>query len=422
MQDADSGAPAARPAVLGFPYRGWPTRSPSFHRMRRFRVIAAILAIASTALLATPALAQSQQPPTRCASFNGPLCSVSLPTGITMRYLDIGPADGPVTLLLHGFADDVQSWSLVVPQLQRLMPWARFLIPDLRGQGETTEPPAALCAANPDNCFRPIDYANDVIAFLDAERVARVSIVGHSVGTLVAQEIALDHPNRVSRLVLVSTATVGAQPLVEAVQSEVVQGEWQQDFTAAGYTWPAGVYALNPAVAVPDFTQFIDDEYETSSVAPPSLMTRLQADAQTVPVGTWIGTLDDLLVADNTARLQHLGVPSLVLYATQDDVFSPAAEQQLISSLDVAASHGTPFWWKQYGALPPTATGEQTDLGHNMLWEAPAGVATDTAAFLVLGVPTCTLYRTDYPTDVHRILAIPNAATIVHAGAGPRCI
>jgi pimeloyl-ACP methyl ester carboxylesterase len=390
--------------------------------MRRFRVIAVMLAIATTALVASPAAAQPQQAATRCASFNGPLCSVSLPTGVTMRYLDIGPADGPVTLLLHGFADDVQSWSLVVPQLQRLMPWARFLIPDLRGHGETTQPPAARCAANPDNCFRPIDYANDVMAFLDAEHVARVTILGHSVGTLVAQEIALDHPSRVSRLVLVSTATNGQQPLVEAVQSEVVQGEWQQDFTAAGYTWPSGVYGLNPGVAVPDFTQFIDDEYETSSVAPPALLTELQAGAQTVRVGTWIGTLDDLVIADNTMRLQHLGVPTLVLYAIQDDVFSPDAEQQLISSLDAAASHGTPFWWKQYGALPPPDSGEQTDLGHNLPWEAPAGVAADTAAFLVLGVPTCTLYRTDYPADIHRVLAIPNAATIVHAGAGPDCL
>ncbi len=293
--------------MLGFPYRGRPTASPSFHGMRRFRVMAAIVAIATTGLLASPALAQQPQPAAaRCASFTGPLCSAQLPTGITMRYFDIGPANGPVILLLHGFADDVQSWSLVVPRLQRLMPWARFLIPDLRGQGETTQPPAARCAANPDNCFRPIDYANDIVAFLDAEHVARVAILGHSVGTLVAQEIALDHPNRVSQMVLVSTATNGLQPLVEAVQSEVVQGEWQQDFTAAGYTWPTGVYGLNPGVAVPDFTQFIDDEYETSSVAPPNLLAQLQTDAQAVAVGTWIGTVDDLVVADNTARLQQL--------------------------------------------------------------------------------------------------------------------
>jgi len=390
--------------------------------MKRLRVIAVLIAIMITAFDPSRAAARVQLPQPTCARFDGPLCSVSLRTGVTMRYLDIGPAAGPVTVLLHGFADSVQSWSLVVPTLRRLMPWERLLIPDLRGHGDTTQPPATRCAAVPDRCFRPVDYADDVLALLDAEQVARAAIVGHSVGTLVAQEIALDHPSRVTRLVLVSTAADGQEPLVEAVQGAIVQGEWQQDFTAAGYTWPAGVYDLTPAVAVPDFTEFIDEQYDTSAVAPADLLARVQADAKTVRLGTWIGTLDNLVIADNSVRLEQLGVPTLVLYAVQDDVFSPNAEQQLISSLDVAASHGTPFWWKQYGVLPPPDSGEQTDLGHNLPWEAPTGVAVDAATFLVLGQPTCTLYRTDYPTDIHRVMAIPNKATVIHVGAGPDCL
>jgi pimeloyl-ACP methyl ester carboxylesterase len=397
----------------------------SVARVSRVRAIAVLVASVSILLgsIAAPVRAYAPAAPQDlCASFDGPLCSIALPTGVTMRYLDIGPHGGPVTVLLHGFGDSVQSWSLVVPQLRRMMPWERFLVPDLRGQGDTTQPPAARCADQPDSCFRPVDYANDVLALMDAEHVARATLVGHSVGTLVAQEIALDHPDRVNRLVLIATAADGQQPLVEAVQSEVVQGEWQSDFTAAGYAWPSGVYGLTPGVAVPDFDEFIDDEFEVSAVAPPSLLAQLQAGAKLVQVGTWIGTLDDLVLTDNTLRLQRLGVPTLVLWGIQDDIFSRDTEQSLIDVLEAAAHHGTPFWWKQYGLLPPPDSGDQTDLGHALPWEAPLGVATDTAAFLTLGAPTCTLYHTNYPQDIHRVLAVPGAATVIHAGAGPTCL
>src|SRR5471030_263893 len=89
---------------VGFSLSRSTHRPPSFYGVQRFRVMAVMLAIASTALVATPAAAQPQPTAAPCANFNGPLCSVSLPTGVTMRYLDVGPADGPVTLLLHGFA------------------------------------------------------------------------------------------------------------------------------------------------------------------------------------------------------------------------------------------------------------------------------------------------------------------------------
>ena len=375
------------------------------------RRLAAVVALGS-AILAVwcgSALAASG-----CSDFTGPECSIQLSTGITMGYRETGPRDGDPVFLLHGYTDTSRSWELVMPVLHRLLPGADIIAPDLRGHGATSMPAGAACAPAPEQCFAWTDFAADIIAFMNARHIQRAAIVGHSMGTLVAQELGLTYPGRVSRLVLISTAAAGQEPAVEFLLNDVVEGLWQQAFVGAGYNWPTDVYNLSPAVAAPGFTDFLDNQWVASTVAPPSLLDQIRTDTAAIPLGTWIGALKQITMADNTERLRNLVAPTLVLYAIQDDIFSPADEQTLIDSLSAAAAGRGSFWWKQYGELPPPATGEQTDLGHNLPWEAPDAVATDIASFLTTGRPTATLYHTDYPTDIHRIVAEPGQAVLIH--------
>jgi non-heme chloroperoxidase len=349
-----------------------------------------------------------------CADFSGPKCSIHLSTGITMRYLEAGPARGPAVFLLHGYTDSSRSWERVVPLLHRLLPGSDIIIPDLRGHGGTSMPSGARCPAAPESCFEWKLFAADIIAFMDARHIARAAIVGHSMGTLPAQELALDYPRRVSRLVLVSTAATGQEPAISVLLNQVIDGLWKSAFVARGYSWPAGVYNLSPAVAAPGFRNFIDNQWVTSAVAARWFLNQIRPETAAVWLGTWIGALQAIYAVHNAARLRHLAVPTLVLYAIQDDIFTPGDEQVLIRSLTAAAAHGGSFWWKQYGLLPPPADGQQTDLGHNLPWEAPVGVATDIASFLKFGRPTATLYHTDYPGHIHRIIAEPGRAVLIH--------
>src|SRR5689334_13714737 len=130
----------------------------------------------------SPAAAES---PAHCSDFSHPKCSIQLSTGITMRYLEVGPSDGTVVFLLHGYTGSSRSWSLVLPTLQRLSPDLHIIAPDLRGHGETSLPSEAKCPATPQSCFEPIDFARDIIAFMDARHIRRAVMVGHSMGTLV---------------------------------------------------------------------------------------------------------------------------------------------------------------------------------------------------------------------------------------------
>jgi lipase len=99
-------------------------------------------------------------------------------------------ADAPTALLVHGITSSHLAWA---PLAERL-PDVRLIAPDLRGRGGSRElpGPAGLSA-----------HAADLAAVLDALGVARTLVVGHSMGGFVSVVFADEHPDRVSRLLLV---------------------------------------------------------------------------------------------------------------------------------------------------------------------------------------------------------------------------
>lgn len=108
---------------------------------------------------------------------------------------------GEPLVLVHGFPSSGHLWSAVVP---RLPGGHRTVVLDLLGFGRSDRPGA-----------HPVDvraHADRVIALLDALGIEVACLVGHGTGGAVALDAALRHPLRVSRLALVSTATVGAWP------------------------------------------------------------------------------------------------------------------------------------------------------------------------------------------------------------------
>jgi len=110
--------------------------------------------------------------------------------------------DGAPLLLLHGWG---ASGELFAPILDALAPGRWLLVPDLPGFGGTDAPPEAWAAR---------DYAAWVIALLDRLGVARADVLGHSHGGRVAITLAAEHPERVRRLVLTSSAGIRRRPSV----------------------------------------------------------------------------------------------------------------------------------------------------------------------------------------------------------------
>lgn len=117
----------------------------------------------------------------------------TVPTnGIRLHVVQVGPADGPLLILLHGFPECWYGWK------HQLLPLAdagyRVWAPDQRGYN-LSDKPRGIGAYGLDT------LAADVVGLIDAAGRARAVVVGHDWGAAVAWWVAATYPERVERLV-----------------------------------------------------------------------------------------------------------------------------------------------------------------------------------------------------------------------------
>jgi len=111
--------------------------------------------------------------------------------GIRMHYLQQGTGD-PV-ILIHGFPETSFEWR---HQLAALGEHYAVFAPDTRGFGQTEKP---------GNRVSRHLLARDIIDFMDALGIERAAVVGHDWGGIIAFKVAIDWPERVTRLALLDT-------------------------------------------------------------------------------------------------------------------------------------------------------------------------------------------------------------------------
>ncbi len=168
---------------------------------------------------------------------------VHLTTGVQLHYAEQGPSDGNPIILLHGYTDSWLSFSRVLPLLPaRAHVWAL----NQRGHGDSDRPESG---------YTMRELAADVIAFMDAMGLPQTTMVGHSMGSLVAQEIMLADPKRVARLVLVGSGTrLGGEEILQLKQAvdtliDPVPAEFAREFQLSTIHHPVPNDFLDAAVA-----------------------------------------------------------------------------------------------------------------------------------------------------------------------------
>jgi len=109
----------------------------------------------------------------------------------SLHHLDEG--QGIPLLCIHAFPLDGRMWK---PQMDALKDVYRFLVPDLRGFGQSLGLPPALTLDH---------HADDLAALLDAKGIPRAAVMGLSMGGYIALALARKFPGKVSALVLADT-------------------------------------------------------------------------------------------------------------------------------------------------------------------------------------------------------------------------
>jgi pimeloyl-ACP methyl ester carboxylesterase len=122
--------------------------------------------------------------------------------GYRIHYYALGPAAGPVVVLVHGLGGRAEDWQNLAPYLAKA--GYRVYLPDLPGYGQS-ERPAGFSYSVPDE-------AAVVVGFFDALGLKQVDLGGWSMGGWIVQRIAADHPERVLRLMLFDSAGIYEKP------------------------------------------------------------------------------------------------------------------------------------------------------------------------------------------------------------------
>jgi pimeloyl-ACP methyl ester carboxylesterase len=119
-------------------------------------------------------------------------------------------------ILLHGFPDDHRTWDPLIPALATRF---RVVTPDLRGYSGSDKPVGV-------QHYRMERLVGDVIALLDHLRADDAILIGHDWGGAIAQNVALYHPRRVRRLILLN------MPHLSGLRRELATNPRQQAASA----------------------------------------------------------------------------------------------------------------------------------------------------------------------------------------------
>jgi esterase len=234
--------------------------------------------------------------------------------GLRIHYLDWGAASAAPVVCVHGYTSSAQAFNAPARHFQARL---RLVVPDVGGHGES--------AWSPTGAYQYADQAGDLAAFVDALGLGQFTLIGTSMGGIIAMTYAGEHADRLRGLVVNDIgpdAETGSQRITETV------GSRPEEFATLDEAM-AYRRSVSPITA----GRSEDDQRE---LALGVLRQR--------PDGHWIWKMDPAYIRQRVQHgppprptlwpvLQRLPCPTLVIWGTDSDVLSEAQALRMVETL-----------------------------------------------------------------------------------------
>ncbi|MFT7473675.1 MAG: 3-oxoadipate enol-lactonase [Verrucomicrobiales bacterium] len=242
---------------------------------------------------------------------------------------------GPPLLLISGTGHDHQFWSGQLPTFREQF---RTLVFDNRGVGKSSVPEPGYSLA---------DMAGDAVRVLDSASVDKAHVMGFSMGGHIAQELAINYPDRVSSLGVHHSWCRNSARLRTFQETRLELARQDQRLALAEFSM-LGLHSH-------DYYNAHADEMRAHR--------DFLLDQSPMNVG-WIGQLEACLTGDTCDRLDRIDVPTLVTCSTLDVIAAPHHSRAIADQ------------------IPGATLVEIPDTGHVALMERPQQFADLCLGFL----------------------------------------
>ena len=199
--------------------------------------------------------------------------------GIRINYEEAGA--GEALILIHGLGFTRRHWALQVPVLSK---YYRTMTPDCRGHGDSDKPAEQHTVR---------DLSEDLQRFMDRLCIGKAHVLGISMGGMVAQLFAADHPQKVNKLVLCDTRSRPNPAFAKRLLHQIE--------------------TLDPAARAK--MVFRD---EITYPVPEDILRINQEDIERNPTDAYIRDLKAIMNFDATDRLKEIRAPTLIVVGDHD--------------------------------------------------------------------------------------------------------
>ena len=254
------------------------------------------------------------------------------PAQVKLPYVEQGDPSGIPVLLLHGFAGSWRAFELMLSHLPHSI---HAVAPTLRGHGDASKPPDG---------YRIDHFAADVASFMDVLELETAVIVGHSMGSAIAQRFAAKYPEATLGLVLVGACiTKPGDPQA-------------QEF------WDTTVSQLTDPIDPTFVRRFL--ESTLAQPVPESFLDTIVQDSLKMPARVWQAIWQGRLEEDGTDDPGRISAPTLIVWGNQDTRCTHSDQEAMKTS--IADSRLLVY----------------NGAGHGLHYEEPERFASDLLAFV----------------------------------------